>query len=151
MSNPPRPPIAGSAPPRLVALLLPLALLAGCTEAQQPTRSEQAQYEACHRQADQIVSHANVDALSQSDPISSPYAATSILPNATNTLSIEHQRQDIMNDCMRHYDTSATNAGVVTATPSGGASAAPVTPPPADLAGPTGSDLTKPPILPAEQ
>jgi hypothetical protein len=151
MSNLPRPSRARSVAPKLAALVLPMALLAACAEAPQQTRSEQAQYDACHRQADDIVAHANVDALSQSDPTSSPYAATSILPNITNKLSIEHQREDIMNDCLRHLDSSAPNSGVVTANPTAGRTGAPITPPPADLAGPTGSDLTKPPILPAGQ
>jgi hypothetical protein len=137
-----------SAAPGLATLALPLALLAGCAEAPQQSRSEQAQYDACHRQADTIVSHENVDALSQNDPISSPYASTSILTNSTNNLSIEHERQDVMNDCLHHLDSNAPNAGLVTATPAAATAVAPITPPPADLAGPTGSDLTKPPILP---
>jgi len=97
------------------------------------------------------VTHANVDALAQADPVSSPFGATSVLPNATNALSIEHQRQDIMDDCMRHLDTGPANVGAITATPQGGATGQPITPPPADLAEPTGSDLTKPPILPPSQ
>jgi hypothetical protein len=137
-----------SAASGLAAFALPLALLAGCTEAPQQSRSEQAQYDACHRQADTIVSHENVDALSQNDPISSPYAATSILTNSTSDLSIEHEREDVMNDCLHHLDSSAPNTGVVTATPAAAPVEAPVGPPPPDLAGPTGSDLSKPPILP---
>ena len=135
--------------PTLAALVLPLAMLAACAEAPQQTRSEQSQYDACHRQADQIVEHENVDALAttQADPISSPYAATSILTNSTNNLSVEHEREDVMNNCLHHYDSSAPNGGDVTATPAAAAPEAPVTPPPPDLAGPTGSDLTKPPIL----
>ncbi len=132
----------------LAALVLPLGLLAACAEAPQQSRSEQSQYDACHRIADQVVTHANADALAQNDPISSPYAATSVLPNSTNALAIEHQRQDIMTDCMRHLDSQPANVGDVTATPQGGATGQPITPPPADLAGPTGNDLTKPPILP---
>ncbi len=137
-----------SAAPGLAALALPLALLAGCAEAPQQSRSEQAQYDACHRQADTIVSHENVDALSQNDPISSPYGVTSILTNSTDNLSIEHEREDVMNDCLHHLDSNAPNTGVVTATPATATVATPIPPPPADLAGPTGSDLTKPPILP---
>ncbi len=137
-----------SVAPGFAALALPLVLLAACAEAPQQTRSEQAQYDACHRQADTIVAHENVDALSQNDPISSPYGSTSILTNSTNDLSIEHQREDVMNDCLHHLDSSAPNTGVVTASPAAAAVAAPVGPPPPDLAGPTGSDLTKPPILP---
>lgn len=132
---------------RLTVLVLPLGLLAACAEATPQSRSEQAQYDACHRIADQVVTHANADALAQSDPTSSPFAATSTLPNSTNTLAIEHQRQDVMSDCMRHMDTQPANVGDITATPKAGATGQPITPPPADLAGPTGSDLTKPPIL----
>jgi hypothetical protein len=135
----------------LLTLALPLALLAGCAEAPQQSRSEQAQYDACHRQADAIVTHQNVDVLSQNDPIGSPYAATSILPNATAGLSIEHERQDVMNDCLHHLDSNASNTGVVSANPAAAAAEAPVAPPPPDLAGPTGSDLSKPPILPPAQ
>jgi hypothetical protein len=135
----------------LAAVVLPLGLLAACAEAPQQSRSEQAQYDTCHRIADQVVSHANADALAQNDPISSPYAATSILPNSTNDLSIEHQRQDVMADCLRHIDTQPANVGDVTATPQGGVSSEPITPPPADLAEPTGNDLSKPPSLPAAQ
>jgi hypothetical protein len=98
-----------------------------------------------------VVTQSNADALAQSDPISSPYAATSILPNSTTALAIEHQRQDLMADCMRHLDSAPANVGTVTATPKAGATGQPITPPPADLAGPTGSDLTKPPILPPAQ
>jgi hypothetical protein len=139
--------------PSLAALALPLVLLAGCAEAPQQTRSEQSQYDACHRQADQIVEHGNVDALAntQADPISSPYAATSILTNSTDNLSVEHEREDVMNDCLHHYDTLAPNIGTGPASPAAAAPEAPVTPPPPDLAGPTGGDLTKPPILPAGQ
>lgn len=132
---------------RLPVLLLPLALLAACQEAPQQSRSEQALYDACHRMADHVVERANVDALAQADPTSSPFGGTSVLTNQTDKLSIEHQRQDLMADCLRHYDSSAPNTGVVTATPSITVKSAPVTPPPADLAGPSGSDLTKPPIL----
>jgi hypothetical protein len=135
----------------LTALALPLGLLVACAEAPQQSRSEQAQYDACHRIADRVVTQANADALAQNDPISSPYAATSILPNSTNALSIEHQRQDIMTDCLRHLDTQPANAGNVTATPNSGATGQPITPPPANLAEPTGNDLTKPPILPPAQ
>ncbi|MCB8879304.1 hypothetical protein ACELLULO517_03590 [Acidisoma cellulosilytica] len=135
----------------LAALALPLGLLAACAEAPQQSRSEQSQYDACHRIADQVVTHANADALAQSDPTSSPFAATSTLPNSTNALAIEHQRQDVMTDCMRHLDTQPANVGDITATPQGGATGQPITPPPADLAEPTGSDLTKPPILPPAQ
>lgn len=149
MSHPSRPdcrrPILG----RLPLLLLPLGLLAACAEAPQQSRSEQALYDACHRMADRVVEQANVDALSQADPTSSPFGSTSILTNQTSKLSIEHQRQDIMSDCLRHYDSTAPNAGVVTATPGAAVARPPVTPPPADLAGPSGSDLTKPPILAA--
>ena len=137
-------------PPRLVAIALPLALLGACAEAPQQTRSEQSVYDACHRQADQIVEHENVDALAdtQSDPVSSPYAATSVLTNSTDNLSVEHQREDVMNDCLHHYDSLAPNTGEVTASPTAATAEAPVTPPPPDLAGPTGGDLSKPPILP---
>jgi hypothetical protein len=89
--------------------------------------------------------------LSQADPISSPYASTSILTNSTDDLSIEHEREDVMNDCLHHLDSSAPNTGVVTANPAPAPAAAPIAPAPADLAGPTGSDLTKPPILPPAQ
>jgi hypothetical protein len=85
--------------------------------------------------------------MSQSDPISSPYGATSTLTNSMDNLSVEHEREDVMNNCMHHYDSLAPNAGDVTATPTAMEPAAPVAPPPPDLAGPTGSDLTKPPIL----
>jgi len=132
---------------RFSGLLLPLMLLGACTEAPQQSRSEQALYDACHRMADRVVEHANVDALAQADPTSSPFGGTSVLTNQTSKLSIEHQRQDLMADCMRHYDSSAPNTGVVTATPEAPAASQPIPPPPADLAGPTGSDLTKPPIL----
>jgi hypothetical protein len=137
----------------LAALALPLLLLGACAEAPQQTRSEQATYDACHRQADQIVEHENVDALAdtQADPISSPYAATSVLTNSTDDLSVEHEREDVMNNCLHHYDSLAPNAGVVSASPAAAAPEAPVAPPPPDLAGPTGSDLTKPPILPPAQ
>ncbi len=104
----------------LAALAVPLGLLAACVEAPQQSRSEQAQYNACHRIADRVVTQANADALAQNDPISSPYGATSILPNPPNALAIEHQRQDIMDDCLRHIDTQRANVGVVTATPQGG-------------------------------
>jgi hypothetical protein len=87
----------------LAGLALPLILLGACTEAPQQTRSEQATYDACHRQADQIVEHENVAALA---------------------------------------DTQG---------PAAAAPEAPVAPPPPDLAGPTGNDLTKPPILPPAQ
>ncbi|WP_419760463.1 hypothetical protein [Acidisoma sp.] len=139
--------------PRLAALTLPLVLLAACAEAPQQSRSEQSSYDACHRQADQIVEHENVNALTetQADPISSPYSTTSILTNSTDNLSVEHEREDVMNDCLRHYDSSAPNTGSVTATPAAAVPEAPVAPPPPNLAGPTGSDLTKPPILPAGQ
>jgi hypothetical protein len=138
-----------SIPPRLAVLALPLVLLSACAEAPQQTRSEQSVYDACHRQADMIVEHENVDALAdtQADPISSPYAATSVLTNSTDNLSVEHQREDVMNDCMHHYDSLAPNAGAVTASPASVTAEAPVTPPPPNLAGPTGSDLSKPPIL----
>lgn len=132
---------------RLPALLLPLSLLAACAEAPQQSRSEQALYDACHRMADRVVERANVDALAQADPTNSPFGGTSILTNQTSRLSIEHQRQDIMANCMRHYDSSAPNKGVVTATPTATVTDQAVPPPPADLAGPSGSDLTKPPIL----
>ncbi len=139
--------------PGLTAIALPLVLLGACAEAPQQTRSEQSQYDACHRQADQIVEHENVDALavSEADPVSSPYAATSILTNSTDNLSVEHEREDVMNDCLHHYDSLAPNTGDVTATPAAAAPEAPVTPPPPNLAGPTGSDLTKPPNLPPGQ
>lgn len=139
--------------PSLTALALPLLLLASCAEAPQQSRSEQAQYDACHRQADQIVEHGNVDALAdnQFDPISSPYASTSVLTNSTDNLSIEHEREDVLNDCLHHFNSLPANAGVVTATPPAAPVAAPVAPPPADLAEPTGGDLTKPPILPPGQ
>jgi hypothetical protein len=135
--------------PGLAALALPLVLLGACAEAPQQTRSDQATYDACHRQADQIVENENVNtlAVSQSDPISSPYGATSVLTNSTTDLSVEHEREDVMNNCLHHYDSLAPNAGDVTATPSAASVPAPVAPPPADLAGPTGSDLTKPPIM----
>jgi hypothetical protein len=135
--------------PSLAALALPLVVLAACAEAPQQTRSEQSQYDACHRQADQIVEHGNADTLSSSqfDPISSPYASTSVLTSSTDNLSVEHEREDVMNDCLHHYDSLAPNTGDVTATPAPAAVEAPVTPPPPNLAGPTGSDLTKPPIL----
>jgi hypothetical protein len=126
--------------PRLMVLTLPLVLLAACAEAPQQTRSEQSQYDACHRQADQIVEHGNADTLNQADPISSPYAASSILMTSTNGLSVEHEREDVMNDCLHHLDSLAPNTGEVTP-------GAPVTPPPANLAGPTDNDLAKPPIL----
>jgi hypothetical protein len=137
----------------LAGLALPLILLGACTEAPQQTRSEQATYDACHRQADQIVEHENVDALAdtQGDPVSSPYAATSVLTNATDDLSVEHEREDVMNNCLHHYDSLAPNTGDVTASPAAAAPEAPVAPPPPDLAGPTGNDLTKPPILPPAQ
>jgi hypothetical protein len=134
--------------PMLAVLALPLGLLAACAEAPQQSRSERSQYETCHRIADQVVTHANADALAQTDPISSPFGATSILPNSTNALAIEHQRQGVMTDCMRHLDTQPANVGDVTATPQGGLTGQPITPPPADLAEPAGNDLTKPPILP---
>jgi hypothetical protein len=148
-----RSPLCRSFPPGLAALALPLVLLAACAEAPQQSRSEQSAYDACHRQADQIVEHENVDALAQttSDPISSPFAATSILTNSTDNLSVEHEREDVMNDCLHHYDSLAPNTGNVTATPAAGAPEAPIAPPPPNLAGPTGSDLTKPPILPPGQ
>jgi hypothetical protein len=138
-----------SIPPSLAALALPLLMLAACAEAPQQTRSEQSSYDACHRQADQIVEHENVDALSNTDadPISSPYAATSILTNSTDNLSVEHEREDVMNNCLHHYDSLAPNTGTVTASPAAAAPEPPVTPPPPNLAGPTGGDLTKPPIL----
>lgn len=147
MSHPPRPVHRRPVLSRLPVLLLPLGLLAACAEAPQQSRSEQALYDACHRMADRVVEHANVDALSQADPTSSPFAGTSTLTHQTSTLSIEHQRQDVMDDCLRHYDSSAPNVGVVTATPAASVASQPITPPPADLAGPSGSDLTKPPIL----
>ena len=136
---------------RAAALTLPVLLLAACAEAPQQTRSEQAQYDACHAQADQIVEHENVDTLSQADPISSPYAATSILTNSTDNLSVEHQREDVMNDCLHRSDSLAPNAGVVSATPAAAVPVAPVAAPPPDLAGPSGNDLSKPPILPPGQ
>jgi hypothetical protein len=138
-----------SIPPSLAALALPLLMLAACAEAPQQTRSEQSSYDACHRQADQIVEHENVDALSNTDadPISSPYAATSILTNSTDNLSVEHEREDVMNNCLHHYDSLAPNTGTVTASPAAAAPEPPVAPPPPNLAGPTGGDLTKPPIL----
>ncbi|GAB0113301.1 hypothetical protein [Acidisoma sp. C75] len=141
----------GSGQARVALLALPLILLAGCAEAPQQSKSEQSQYDACHRMADRIVKQANVASLSQGDPYSSPFAATSVLPTTTDNLSIEHQREQIMNDCMHHYDSYAPNQGVVTATPGSPVVSQPVPPPPADLAGPTGSDLTKPPILPPAQ
>ena len=131
----------------LAALALPLVLLAGCAEAPQQSRSEQAVYDACHRQADQIVGRANVNVLTQLDDTSTPYAANSVVPDTTSRLSVEHEREDVMNDCLHHYDSSAPNTGNVTATPTAAAPEAPITPPPPNLAGPTGSDLTKPPIL----
>ncbi|MBW4022941.1 MAG: hypothetical protein HIU92_07320 [Proteobacteria bacterium] len=149
MTSPSSP--ARSLIPGWAVLALPLALLAACAEAPQQTRSEQAQYEACHRQADQIVERANVNLLNQQDPISSPYAAASILPSSTTNLSIEHQREQVMNDCLHHLDSSAPNVGDVTATPSAARVQAPITAPPSNLAGPTGNDLTKPPILPPPQ
>lgn len=147
MSHPPRPAFRRPILSRLPLLLLPLGLLAACAEAPQQSRSEQALYDACHRMTDRVVEHANVDALSQADPTSSPFGSTSILTNQTNKLSIEHQRQDLMADCLRHYDSTAPNVGVVTATPSATVASPPITPAPADLAGPSGSDLSKPPIL----
>jgi hypothetical protein len=140
-----------SIPTRLLGSILPLVLLAACAEAPQQTRSEASQYDACHRQADQIVEHGNVDALSQTDPVSSPYGAASVLTTPISDLSVEHEREDVMNDCLHHLDSSAANTGEVTATPAAVAAEPPVTPPPADLAGPSGSDLTKPPILPPGQ
>jgi hypothetical protein len=142
-----------SIPPRLAALALPLIVLGGCAEAPQQTRSEQSVYDACHRQADQIVEHENVDSLSdtQADPVSSPFAATSVLTNSTDNLSVEHEREDVMNNCLHHYDSLAPNSGDVTGSPQAGAVEAPVTAPPPNLAGPTGSDLSKPPILPTSQ
>jgi hypothetical protein len=91
-----------SIPPSFAVIALPLILLGACAEAPQQTRSEQSSYDACHRQADQIVEHENVDALAdtQADPISSPYAATSILTNSTDDLSVEHEREDVMNNCL---------------------------------------------------
>lgn len=147
MNHSPRPVYRRPVVNRLTVLLLPLSLLAACAEAPQQSRSEQALYDACHRMADRVVEHANVDALSQADPTSSPFGSTSVLTNQTSKLSIEHQRQDIMSDCLRHYDSTAPNTGVVTATPGAPIASQPVTPPPADLAGPSGSDLSKPPIL----
>lgn len=151
MSHPPRPIRLRPGLARLPLLALPLALLAGCAEAPQQSRSEQAQYDACHRMADRIVEQANVDALSQTDPTNSPFAANSVLNIQTSRLSIEHQRQDIMADCMRHFNSRAPNQGIVTATPAAATASEALPPPPADLAGPAGSDLTKPPILPAGQ
>jgi len=148
-----RPRAMGSILPGLPAVALPLILLGGCAEAPQQTHSDQATYDACHRQADQIVENENVGALSdtEADPISSPYATTSVLTNATDNLSVEHEREDVMNNCLHHYDTLAPNMGDVTATPAAAAPEAPVAPPPANLAGPSGSDLTKPPIMPPGQ
>ena len=142
-----------SIPPSFAVIALPLILLGACAEAPQQTRSEQSSYDACHRQADQIVEHENVDALAdtQGDPISSPYAATSILTNSTDDLSVEHEREDVMNNCLHHFDSLAPNTGNVTATPAAAVPAAPVAAPPPNLAGPTGGDLTKPPILPPGQ
>jgi hypothetical protein len=152
MSSPPAYRRLGQSLPTLAALALPLGLLVACAQAPQQSRSEQAQFDACHRIADQVVSQANADALAQNDPISSPFGATSILPNSTNRLAIEHQRQDVMSDCMRHLDVAPANVGSITATPQqGGATGQPITPPPADLAEPSGSDLSKPPILPPAQ
>jgi hypothetical protein len=137
----------------LAALALPLGLLAACAEAPPQSRSEQAQYDACRRIADRVVTNANADALAQTQnsQIYSPYSSTSILGTIPNTLNIQHQHQDVMADCMRHLDTGPANVGTVTATPQISASPQPITPAPADLAGPTGSDLTKPPILPPAQ
>jgi hypothetical protein len=132
----------------LAGLALPMALLAGCAEAPQATRSEQAQYNACRQQVDRVVVQQNQDMLSQIDPVSSPYGASSTLTGATNALVIRHQRDDMMGDCLKHLDSQPVNTGSTSAYPSAVASPAPVTPPPADLAGPTGSDLTKPPVLP---
>lgn len=134
----------------LALLALPLGLLSACAEAPQQSRSEQAQYEACRSIADRVVTNGNADALAQTQnsAINSPYSSTSILGTITNSLNLQHQHQDVMDDCMRHIDTQPANVGVITATPQVGVSSQPVPPPPADLAGPTGSDLTKPPILP---
>lgn len=137
---------------RAAFLALPvvaLAALGACTEAPQQSRSEQSQNTACREMADRIVKQNNVTALSQANLSTSPFAAGSTLTAATDQLSIEHQRQDILNDCLRHYDSYAPNQGAVTATPSAATKSEALPPPPADLAGPTGSDLTRPPILPA--
>jgi hypothetical protein len=136
-------------PSRLTLAALASLTLAACTPAQQPTRSEQAQYDACRRHADLVTTRQNRDILSQNDPISSPYAGDSTLQGTMNTLSVQHERQDLLDDCLNHLDTQPSNPGTVSAYPAATTSAAPVTAPPADLAGPNTSDLARPPVLPA--
>jgi hypothetical protein len=123
--------------------------LAACTPAQQPTRSEQAQYDACRRHADLVTTRQNRDILSQNDPISSPYGGDSTLQGTTDTLSIQHERQDLLDECLNHLDSQPPNAGTISAYPAAAKPAPAVAAPPADLAGPNTSDLARPPVLPA--
>jgi len=131
----------------LVSLALPAAVLVGCAQAPQQTRSEQAQYNACRQQVDRVVVQQNQDLLSQPDPVSSPFSGSSTLMSNTNDSVIEHQRDGMMNDCLNHLDTQPVNTGSTSAYPTRAVEKAPVTPPPADLAEPTGTDLSAPPVL----
>jgi hypothetical protein len=144
MSHSPRPVLTLAR--MLVGLALP-ALLLGCAQAPQESRSEQTQYNACREQVDRVVVQQNQDLLSQPDPVSSPYSGSSILEGSTNTDVIQHQRDGMMSDCLNHLDTQPENTGSTSAYPSAVVSKAPVMPAPADLAEPTGSDLTAPPVV----
>ncbi|WP_284944773.1 hypothetical protein [Acidisoma cladoniae] len=144
MSQSPRPfrPLARM----LLGLAVP-ALLVSCAQAPQETRSEQAQYNACREQVDRVVVRQNQDILSQPDPVSSPYSGSSILMANTNTNVVRHERDGMMSDCLNHLDSQPVNTGSTSAYPGNVVATAPVTPAPADLAEPTGSDLTAPPIV----
>jgi hypothetical protein len=130
-----------------LGLAIPAALLAGCAQAPQQSRSEQAQYTACRREVDRVVVQQNAGALSQVNDESSPYGGGSSLSDTTNRLSILHQRDDMMGDCLNHLDSQPVDTGSATAYPKAAPVSAPVTPPPPDLAGPTSNDLTQPPVL----
>jgi hypothetical protein len=133
--------------PRWIPAALACLAVAACTPAQQPTRSEEAQYDACRRHADVVTTRQNRDILSQDDPISSPYGEGSTLQGTMDTLSVEHQQQDLLADCLNHLDTQPANTGVVSAHPAAAVTAEPIPVAPADLAGPSSNDLARPPVL----
>jgi hypothetical protein len=89
-------------PSRLIFLLLPLLFASGCALSPPPNAADQADRDACTRQADAAYNAQNFEALSRTDQTGVRYSATPNHVFDAQQLGLLHQRDSAITDCINN-------------------------------------------------